>query len=144
MTLSCGQPASRFACRHCSLRQNPGPVSQPALEACGKTPEKSYDPHRIKVGLWAESLRNEGVLAGLQGNYRTLMRELAGIIRRGQETGEVFRDLDPDAVAQVYVSLHEGYTLQRAFDESIHRANYIEAMHALLERGIFHPANSEE
>jgi hypothetical protein len=58
--------------------------------------------------------------------------ELAEIVREGQERGEVRATLDPKAVAQILISLLEGFVLQKALDPSVDSTNYLEALDAFL------------
>ena len=41
--------------------------------------------------------------------------------------------LDPKAVAQVFISLLEGFVLQKALDPSVDSTNYLEALDAFLD-----------
>ena len=90
------------------------------------------DMHRIKVGLWAEAIRNPDVFELFEHNYRAAQGELAEIVGEGQERGEVRATLDPKAVAQVFISLLEGFVLQKALDPSVDSTNYLEALDAFL------------
>ena len=89
--------------------------------------------HRVKVGLWAEAIRNPDVLELFEHNYKATRGELAEIVREGQERGEVRATLDPKAVAQVFISLLEGFVLQKALDPSVDSTNYLEALDAFLD-----------
>jgi AcrR family transcriptional regulator len=99
-----------------------------------------YDPFRVKVGLWAESLRNAELLGPLKGNYIAIRDELTRIVQRGKERGELAVTVDPTTVIQLLLSLIEGYTLQRAIDETIDQRRYFQAVDALLDGGLLGPA----
>lgn len=91
------------------------------------------DMHRIKVGLWAEAIRNPEVFELFQTNYRTAIGDLEEIVRNGQERGELRTEVDAKAVAQIFVSLLEGFVLQKALDPSVDSTRYLEALDAFLD-----------
>jgi AcrR family transcriptional regulator len=107
------------------------------LESGCNAGDVSYDSARIKVGLWAESVRDTEFLGELQKSYTLAIDALAAIVSRGQERREISPSLDPVSVAQTFLSLLEGFTLQRAFDGTIDRDRYMAVVETLFDRGLF-------
>jgi len=59
--------------------------------------------------------RQEAVsLSGIYGEMRDV---LVPLIRHGQTTGEICRDLDPLATAELLLSMYDGIVLHRIFEE---------------------------
>ncbi len=92
------------------------------------------DPARIKVGLWAEAVRNPQILDRFLGGYRMALDELAKIVRRAQRKRQLPRRLNPHAVAQSIVSLLEGLVLQQALDPDLDPGSYSEVIDLMLGR----------
>lgn len=88
---------------------------------------------RIKVQLWAEAIRSPDILQLFQANYRTAIDGLEGIVRDGQERGQMDGGLDPRAMAQTVVSLIEGFVLQKAVEPDADKAKYLEVLARLLD-----------
>jgi AcrR family transcriptional regulator len=105
-------------------------------QAAACAPE-GLDHNRIKVALWAEAIRNPEILERFDGQYRDVLQRLAKMVRRDQRLGRVRRGVNPGSVAQVMVSLFEGFTLQRAMHPELDAARYREAVLAVFEGALW-------
>ena len=103
----------------------------PVFWACGVTPQAivmaarpafciTHAPGHMLI---TDLLNSE--LSDLRGAF-------TGIIRRGQERGEINPGLDAQAVAQTMVSFFEGLVLQQAADRDIDVWKYVDVMKAMM------------
>ncbi|MDO8617091.1 MAG: TetR/AcrR family transcriptional regulator [Dehalococcoidia bacterium] len=86
----------------------------------------------LGIELWAEALRSPRIRELLNSEISDLRAAFTGIIRRGQERGEINAGLDAQAVAQVMVSFFEGLVLQQAADRDIDVWKYVDVMKAMM------------
>ena len=61
-----------------------------------------------------------------------LATEIAGIVRDGQDRGEINRDLDPVAVARVLLAIIQGLIVQRVAQPGKDFAAYQEVVQAIV------------
>jgi AcrR family transcriptional regulator len=99
----------------------------------------SADTVRIKIGLWAEIVRNPELLELGKHSFATMVADLTELVREGQQRGELQQALDAEAVAHVMISLLEGLTVQRAIDPDINTNKYLDSALQLLA-GLSGPA----
>lgn len=85
------------------------------------------DDVRLGVQVWAEALRSSQILdlvrRGVDGPRADAARTLRGMT-----------DLDPDALARVFVAIHQGLVLQTAWDETVDNAAFVAAVAAIVAR----------
>ncbi len=99
---------------------------------------------RVNIQLWAEALRSPQVREVFErANFDTWREALAGLMRRGQERGQISRFLDPGSVARLLMSAWYGLVLQRAFDPDVDVAKYVAVLRAMY-RGSFFIGSREE
>jgi AcrR family transcriptional regulator len=67
--------------------------------------------YKVRLQLWAETLQNKKVAEKAAVLRAKGQEQLAGIIRRGQEAGQIKPDLDVQAVALVIMANHDGFVL---------------------------------
>ena len=90
------------------------------------------DGIRVGVELWAEALRNPRVSEAYRRMSYDVWREaLTRIASQGQQQGEIDEDLDPEAVAQVLLSLWHGLGLQKGIDPDLDIAGYSQVVRAM-------------
>ena len=85
------------------------------------------DDLRLGVQVWAEALRSSQILdlvrSGADGPRADAARALHGMT-----------DLDPDALARVFVAIYQGLVLQTAWDETVDNAAVVDAVAAIVAR----------
>jgi len=80
----------------------------------------------LNVQWWAEALRNADLKDMLRESAIDMWVEaLAGIVRQGQERGEVNPDLDVESAGRVLISMWFGLMLQRAIDPDVDLEGYV-------------------
>lgn len=86
----------------------------------------------ISLQWWAEATRNESVRTPLvEGFFDIWCDALADIIERARARGELRPDIDPSALASVFLSIYYGLVLQKALDPSVDVSAYEHAARAL-------------
>ena len=73
---------------------------------------------------------------GIDDAYEHVVGKLAELYRAALERGEVSGDIEPEAAAQVLLSLWEGHTLLKAFDPELDSARYLQAIETVLANGL--------
>jgi AcrR family transcriptional regulator len=92
----------------------------------------SVDTARIKIGLWAETVRNAELLEVGRRSVATVVEDLTQLVQEGQQRGQLRGSLDAKSVAHVMLSLLEGLTVQRAIDPEIDTEKYLDSAQQLL------------
>lgn len=93
----------------------------------------SADPNRIRVGLWAEIIREPNLHDIARRNHDRVLDGIARIIRAGQRRGEVRKSLDARLAAAAFVALFQGFTLQKTIEPGMSAARYEKVAGALLD-----------
>jgi AcrR family transcriptional regulator len=93
--------------------------------------------NRVNVQSWGEALLNPDVLATILRAFSGYRTALVQVIRKGQETGKINPEIDPEAAARVLNSLYLGLELQMAWEpDTVDVKQYLSVVKALL-RGNF-------
>ena len=87
---------------------------------------------RVALFLWAEALLNERVLKTQQSLFKPWETILPGLIRDAQASGQINRDLDPDAVFFVIKALAIGSSVLMAWDEGVDLEGAKSAIYSLF------------
>jgi AcrR family transcriptional regulator len=82
------------------------------------------DPRRIdmrRVGIqgWAEALRNPRIHDSVVEGLASVRSAIAELIQRGQATGQIRPDIEPDAAARTMIATFQGLVLQFAWGEDM-------------------------
>lgn len=82
------------------------------------------DPHRVdarRVGIqgWAEALRNERVRASTVEGLDMVRRAIVRLVERGQGSGKIRPEVEPDAVARCLIAVFQGLMLQVNWGEGV-------------------------
>jgi AcrR family transcriptional regulator len=102
------------------------------LRAVGR-PESAADL-RLGVQVWAEALRSPAIGELVRGGVdrpRELAAEAIG--SAGRDAG-LPEGADADALARVLIAIHQGLTLQTAWDTAVDNEAFVRAVDALLDR----------
>ncbi len=86
----------------------------------------------VGVELWAEAIRSPRIRELLRDDLRSIRGPFAEIIRAGQARGDISPAADPDAVAEIMVSLFQGLVVQKTLDPDVDVGRYVDAMKAML------------
>ena len=93
--------------------------------------QTGFDPTRVAVQAWGESVRNPVVRRVVQDGYRAVRAHLAEAVRGWQHDGVVAADADPEDVAKVLFGLLPGFILQRQLLGDVQPDRYAAGVRAL-------------
>jgi len=111
--------------------------------SCRRLEQRSDSEMRLKAELIAEALRNPRVEEAIRRIRNNALQYFEGLIRRGQEKGEINADLDSNAVAQLYATIYDGLALQKTVDPNTDIWKCAEAFKALCRGNFSLPASEE-
>jgi AcrR family transcriptional regulator len=85
------------------------------------------DPRRAemrRVGIqgWSEALRNPRIHASVVEGLSAVRAAIAELIARGQATGQIRPEIEPDAAARTMIATFQGLVLQFAWGEEMNLA----------------------
>jgi AcrR family transcriptional regulator len=89
---------------------------------------------RVTVQLWGEALRDERVMGIVRSGLDEPIEIIAGLLRRGQQDGDVPAEIDPRSAARVCAAIFQGLVLQQAWQPGLDIDGYIDAVMALIDR----------
>jgi AcrR family transcriptional regulator len=77
------------------------------------------DGRRVGVQGWAEALRNPDIHTSVVHGLTTVRGAIVRLIERGQHTGQIRPEIDPDAVSRTLVAVFQGLVLQVVWGEDV-------------------------
>ncbi|MGD0144895.1 MAG: TetR/AcrR family transcriptional regulator [Rhizomicrobium sp.] len=95
------------------------------------------DLRRVGIQGWAEALRNPTVLASVTEGSSLVRREIVRLIARGQRTGQIRREIEPEAVARMLIALFRGLTLEVSLGEDVGLANVGPLIEDMIRGALF-------
>jgi AcrR family transcriptional regulator len=124
------------------ILRNPEPPPLPALmeqllhtiEDFGKDRNDGIDRLLVAMHGWSHSQSNPELKAGTLATYRSQRELLAETARRWQAAGTLDPGADPEAVAQLLVSVVLGFAAQRALAGDADVRAHVNALEALTCR----------
>ena len=91
------------------------------------------DGRRVGVQGWAEALRNPEIHRSVVEDGVTKVREaIVRLVERGQRTGQIRPEIDPDAVARTLIATFQGLVLQIAWGEAVHLHGCGQIIHDMI------------
>ena len=99
--------------------------------ARGADPERQIDVN-LRVHIHAESARNPRLNDEFRQGVEELLRRFSAVVRRGHERREVNPDVDPVAMAQVLLAIHDGLLAQKSTFPEMDVNRFLDAVIVLL------------
>jgi len=96
-----------------------GLLSLIELHGKGLTDPGRVDARRVGVQGWGEALRNPRIRSTVVEGVTIVREAIVRLIERGQRTGQIRPEVDPDAVARTLIATFQGLVLQFAWGEPI-------------------------
>jgi AcrR family transcriptional regulator len=93
------------------------------LHGQGLDDPRRADLRRVGIQGWAEALRNPTILASVTEGSSLVRKEIVRLIARGQRTGRIRPEIEPEAVARMLIALFRGLTLEVSLGEDTGLAN---------------------
>ena len=86
----------------------------------------------LDIELHAEARRSPHIQETLRRGSEAVRTAMAALIRGAQGNGEVNPNLDPEAVARILMSMHQGFILQKQHDPELDVQTYVDAALAMV------------
>jgi AcrR family transcriptional regulator len=85
----------------------------------GLTEPQRADVRRVGIQGWGEALRNPRIHASVVEGLTPVREAIASLVRRGQSTGQIRPEVDPDSLARILIAACQGLVLQVSWGESL-------------------------
>ncbi len=105
----------------------------------GLTDPRRADARRVAVQGWGEALRNERIQASTVEGLALVRAAIVRLVERGQRTGQIRAELDPDSVARTLVATFQGLMLQLAWGEPLDLAACGRIVRGLIHDSLLTP-----
>jgi AcrR family transcriptional regulator len=93
---------------------------------------QSLDDLRLGVQVWAEGVRNPRIRELVRGGMDGPRVAAANLIRTMRDDGRLPTDLDPDALARVFIAVYQGFVLQTVTDDALDNEAFVRTIEAIL------------
>jgi AcrR family transcriptional regulator len=98
---------------------------------------------RVGVQGWGEALRNPRIRASVVEGVAMVREAIASLITRGQRTGQIRADVDPQAAARTLIATFHGLVLQVAWGEDLDLAACGGVIRRMVREALLTPAGRE-
>jgi AcrR family transcriptional regulator len=105
----------------------------------GLTDPRRLDARRVAVQGWGEALRNERIRASTVEGLALVRAAIVRLVERGQRTGQIRVELDPESVARTLVATFQGLMLQLAWGEPLELSACGRIVHGLIHDSLLTP-----
>jgi len=92
------------------------------LYGSGLSDQRRVDMRRVGIQGWAEALRNPRIHASVVEGFAAVRTAIVELIERGQKSGQIRPEVDPDAAARAMIATFQGLVLQFAWGEDMNLA----------------------
>ena len=89
------------------------------LHGRGLDDAQRMDARRVGVQGWAEALRSAAIHDSVVGGIARVRVGIVRLIERGQASGQIRPEVEPDAVARMLIAVFQGFVLQAAWGEPL-------------------------
>jgi AcrR family transcriptional regulator len=89
------------------------------LHGEGLTDPRRLDMRRVGIQGWGEALRDERIRESTVEGLSLVREAIVRLIERGQGTGQIRAEIDPDSVARTLIATFQGLVLQVVWGEPI-------------------------
>ncbi|HEX4182863.1 MAG TPA: TetR/AcrR family transcriptional regulator [Caulobacteraceae bacterium] len=96
-----------------------GLLSLIELYGSGLSDAARIQARRVGIQGWAEALRSPRIRDSVVGGLSSVRAAIVRLIERGQHTGQIRPEVDPEALSRVLVAMFQGLVLQVTWGEDI-------------------------
>jgi AcrR family transcriptional regulator len=94
--------------------------------------EEGLRARRVALQLWAEALRDDVIRAQVTSGIRQPIALIVDLLRRGQKSGAIDRNIQPRGAARAMVAMFQGIVLQRLWGETVSTSEAMQAFDIFL------------
>ncbi len=116
-----------------------GLLSLIELYGSGLSNAARLDARRVGVQGWAEALRSPRIHESVTTGMSSVRAAIVKLIERGQHTGQIRPEIDPEALARVLVATFQGLVLHVAWQEDFDLAACGQVVRAIIRDALVTP-----
>jgi AcrR family transcriptional regulator len=116
-----------------------GLLSLIELYGSGLSNAARLDARRVGVQGWAEALRSPRIHESVTTGMSSVRAAIVKLIERGQRTGQIRPEIDPEALARVLVATFQGLVLHVAWQEDFDLAACGQVVRAIIRDALVTP-----
>ena len=113
-----------------------GLLSLIELHGQGLVDQRRLDSRRAGIQGWAEALRNPRIRASVVEGISTVRVAIMRLIERGQATGQIRPELDPEAMARTLIATFQGLVLQVTWGEDVNLKGCGQVMRGIIRESM--------
>jgi AcrR family transcriptional regulator len=117
-----------------------GLMSLIELHGQGLSDERRLDGRRVGIQGWSEALRNERIRTSVVEGTTIVRAAIVRLIRRGQGTGQIRAEIDPDGAARVLIATFQGLVLQMTLEGAVDLHGCGQMMRDMIRLSMLTPA----
>lgn len=92
------------------------------------------DEVSLGVQVWAEAVRSPRIREITRNGMDSPRQNAATRVRSAQHKGELPTDLDPDALARIFIAIYQGLALQTVLDDDLDHDAFVRTLESLLDK----------
>jgi AcrR family transcriptional regulator len=85
----------------------------------GLSDQRRLDMRRVGIQGWAEALRSPRIHASVVEGFSSVRAAIVELIERGQQSGQIRPEVEPDAAARAMIAVFQGLVLQLTWGEDL-------------------------
>ncbi|MGA0603779.1 TetR/AcrR family transcriptional regulator [Caulobacter sp. KR2-114] len=89
------------------------------LHGRGLGDPRRIDGRRVGVQGWSEAMRSPAIHDSVVGGLKRVRLGIERLVARGQATGQIRPEVQPEAVARMLIAVFQGFVLQVAWGETL-------------------------
>ena len=109
------------------------------LYGSGLSDAARLDARRVGIQGWAEALRSPTIHLSVTKGLALVRAAIVRLIERGQHTGQIRPEIDPEALARVLVATFQGLVLQIAWGEALDLAACGRVVRGMIREALLTP-----
>jgi AcrR family transcriptional regulator len=110
------------------------------LHGMGLADPRRLDARRVGVQGWGEALRNPRIQASVVEGLSIVRKAIVLLIERGQRTGQIRPEVDPEAFSRTLIATFQGFVLQIVWGEEINLAACGRVIWDMIDGALLTPA----
>lgn len=109
-----------------------GLLSLIELYGSGLSDAARIQARRVGIQGWTEALRSPRIRDSVVAGHTSVRAAIIRLIERGQNTGQIRPEVDPEALSRVLAALFQGLVLQMAWGEDVDLHACGEVVHGMI------------
>jgi len=90
------------------------------------------DGIRADISIWEAAFQNEKLYEIRRESFNDFIDYCSGLISEAQQKGQIQREIQPQALAHIILSLIQGFGIQKTFDIEIDSTQYMDVIDFIM------------